>query len=253
MHMATALSEVRTAPARIYPPRHFDERSVLPADYRAAVIRLITETGEIGSTEAHRRLMRRMATWVDLAPTLGDRVRTAEFYADEMRHGYIFEMLLRALGVEPDESSNTSIEGLHLLHDVDSWEQFVVLTTVADRAASFQFGDYRNSSYAPLAHISASMTKDEQGHATTGLLHLRELVRTPRGRAAAQVQLDRWWPIALDMFGTSDGERQFQYIAWGLRERTNEELRQAYIAHARPLLEQAGLVVPDDRLNRNFL
>jgi ring-1,2-phenylacetyl-CoA epoxidase subunit PaaA len=239
-------------PERIYPPLTFDENSDMPADYRAAVIRLITETGELGSTEWHRQVMTRIETWVNLAPTLADRVRMAEFYADEMRHGYIFDNLLRSLGEEPDPHVGSSIEGLNLLDDVDNWERVAVFTTLMDRAASFQFRDYRNSSYAPLAHIAPSMTLDEQGHAATGLLHLTEVAKTSSGRERAQEELERWWPAALDMFGTSTGQRQYQYITWGLREQTNEELRNAYITHTRPLLEDIGLTPPDNHTDRKF-
>lgn len=240
-------------PARIYPPRTFDERSEMPPDYRAAVIRLITETGELGSTEWHQQAMRTMGSWVELSPTLADRVRMAEFYADEMRHGFIFENMLLSLGEQLTAGAGTSIEGLHMLSELHSWAEVAVFMTLMDRAASFQFHDYVNSSYTPLANMAPSMTLDEQGHTTTGLIHLKGVVRTPAGREEAQQALERFWPMALDMFGTTTGKRQFQYIEWGLREATNEELRRRYLAQTRPLLEGLGLEPPDDLANRKFL
>lgn len=239
-------------PERRWARMVFDETSEMPDDYRGAVVRLIKETGEIGSTETHRAMMRQLAVWPDLAPSLASRVRMAEFYADEMRHGYIFDNLLRAIGEVPDETATTSIEGLQLVKDITEWPEVVLHNTLFDRAASVQFQDYKESSYAPLAHIAESMALDEQGHATTGLLHLKELLTLPGGREAAQEQLNRFWPIALDMFGTSTGTRQFQYIEFGLRAKTNEEMRNDYIAIARPMLEDLPLVPPPDDLNRTF-
>ncbi|MEW6470723.1 MAG: Phenylacetic acid catabolic protein [Actinomycetota bacterium] len=253
MEMGDAATTLMGKPNRRYPPRTFDEGSNMPPDYREAVIRLIVETGELGSTEWHRQAMRRIAGWIELAPALADRVRMAEFYADEMRHGFIFENLLLSMGESLDRSDGSSIEGLNLLDELNSWEQVAVFMTLMDRAASFQFGDYRNSSYAPLASIAPSMTLDEQGHATTGLLHLKTVVKTAEGRRAAQQALERWWHVALDMFGTSTGRRQFRYIEWGLRDQTNDELRQVYLNHTRPLLEDLGLEVPDDLAHRRFV
>lgn len=239
--------------SRLYGPFTFDETSDMPPDYRAAVVRLIKETGEIGSTESHRRMMRRIAVWPDLAPSLASRVRMAEFYADEMRHGYIFDSLLRAVGEEPDEAATTSIEGLQLVAEIAEWAQVVIHNTLFDRAASFQFKEYVDSSYSPLAHIAQSMALDEQGHATTGLINLHELLDLEGGRQAAQHHLDQWWPIVLDMFGTSTGRRQFEYIEFGLKIHTNEELRGIYLVHARPLLEGLGLTPPPDLDGRRFL
>jgi ring-1,2-phenylacetyl-CoA epoxidase subunit PaaA len=249
-----SVTEVMQKPARMYPPRTFNENSDMPADYRAAVVRLILQTGELGSTTWHRNIMRHTASWVDLAPTLADRVRMAEFYADEMRHGFIMENLLLSLGEAVDvEAIGTSIEGLGLVPSIQTWEQVVVFTTLMDRAGAFQFSDYVDSSYAPLANVAKSMTIDERGHAATGLIHLKELVQSEEGRERAQRELEWVWPTALDMFGTSTGKRQFSYLAWGLRTRTNEELRQEYIAEIRPILESLHLKTADDRANRKFL
>lgn len=249
-----ATIKVLDKPVRVYPPRFFDEGSEMPEEYRAAVIRLIVETGELGSTNWHQEAMRRMNSWVELAPTVADRVRIAELHADEMRHGYIFENLYLSLGekIDPD-GATTSIEGLGLAGVLETWEQVAVFTTLMDRAATFQFADYVNSSYTPLANVAPSVTLDEQGHAATGLLHLKEIVKTEGGRERAQNELNWLWPAALDMFGTTSGKRQFRNIEWGLRERTNEELRRLYIAHTRPLLEELNLEPPDNLANRKFL
>ena len=42
-------------------------------------------------------------------------------------------------------------------------------------------------------------------------------------------------------------------MRWGIRQAGNEELRNQYITDTRPMLEQLGLVVPDDKANRQFL
>jgi 1,2-phenylacetyl-CoA epoxidase catalytic subunit len=55
------------------------------------------------------------------------------------------------------------------------------------------------------------------------------------------------------MFGRSNSTFSDRYVAWNLRKKNNEELRQQYIADTRPMLERLGITVPDDRANRRFL
>jgi 1,2-phenylacetyl-CoA epoxidase catalytic subunit len=55
------------------------------------------------------------------------------------------------------------------------------------------------------------------------------------------------------MFGRSDSAFSDAYVRWGLRKLNNEQLRQQYIADTRPLIEDLGIVVPDDTVNRQFL
>jgi 1,2-phenylacetyl-CoA epoxidase catalytic subunit len=62
-----------------------------------------------------------------------------------------------------------------------------------------------------------------------------------------------WWPAALDMFGRSDSAFTEAYVKWGLRQKNNADLRRDYIADTRPLLEEIGIEVPSNRLNRRFL
>ena len=53
---------------------------------------------------------------------------------------------------------------------------------------------------------------------------------TQEGRDFAQKKLAKWYPAGLDMFGKAESARQYDYIRWGLRRRTNEEMRQAFKA-----------------------
>ena len=58
---------------------------------------------------------------------------------------------------------------------------------------------------------------------------------------------------ALDMFGRSDSDNSKIYVQWGIKGKTNEELRQQYIADTVPLIKELGLVVPDHMENRKYL
>ncbi len=244
---------------RKVPPHTYEAHDPMPEEYRQLVIRLIKETGEFGSTKGMQDFLRTLVTRViDWAPDLASRVRVADFYADETRHSFIMEGLLRQLGVDPVKEFGdgflTSIEGLHLLlTEINCWTDFALCTCLLDRAASYQFGTYAECSYAPMARVGPRMQHDERGHAAMGLIHLKAICRTEEGRKEAQELLYKWYPVALDMFGTSTGKRQWQYLEWGLKSHSNEELRQMYLKEVVPLLQEVGLEPPDERYGRKFL
>lgn len=246
-------------PTRLFPPRSFEAHDEMLPEYRSLVVRLIKETGEFGSTEGFNCYLRDLATRIiDMAPSVADRVLVAEFYADETRHGYIMEGLLRELGVDPVKEFGsgflTSIEALHLLKtEIHTWSDFALSTFLLDRAAAIQFSTYRDCSYAPMSRVGARMEHDERGHATMGNVFVKEICASPQGRAEVQGLLRKWFPIALDMFGSSRGKRQWEYIRFGLKAESNEELRRRFIPEVERILGSLGLVMPDPAAGRKVL
>lgn len=242
-------------PMRKYGPRQFEVHS-LPDDpeYREAVIFLCKETGEMASNPEYIKHVSQLAGFVQMGPTPGDRVRLAAYYADEMRHGFIFEGLLHELGVDTtDGSMYTSIEALNMMDRISSWAELAVFNCLLDRAGGMQLLDYANSSYAPLARVGEFAGRDERGHAAMGLVHLRESCATAEGRRLAQEALNYWYPLSLDMFGSSKSKRQFRFVEWGLKTKLNDEMRDEFIAETTPILQELGLVVPDPLANRQRL
>ncbi|MGH7966329.1 MAG: Phenylacetic acid catabolic protein, partial [Candidatus Binatia bacterium] len=110
-----------------------------------------------------------------------------------------------------------------------------------------------DSSYAPLTRVATKIEKDEVGHAYLGYTTVKKACQTAEGKAEAQRLLNKWYPIALDMFGSPRSKRQEAYIKWGLKKYRNEELRQMYLQEVIPLLTGLGLAVPDTTSNRSFV
>lgn len=241
-------------PLRRYAPHQFEREAIPEGEYFDCVVKLIKETGELASNPEYIRHTKELAAFVDLGPSPADRVRMAAFYADEMRHGYIFEGLLHELGIDTTSpEAYSSIEALNMLHEIKTWADLAVFNTLMDRAGGVQLLDYAECSYAPLARAGVFVGRDERGHAAMGLQHLRGVCVTEEGRAQAQQSLQFWYPIALDMFGTSTGRRQWKYIELGLKTKSNEQLRNEFIGEINPILEELGLTPPDPRDNRRFL
>ena len=65
--------------------------------------------------------------------------------------------------------------------------------------------------------------------------------------------MPRWYGYALDMFGTSTGTRQWKYIEYGLKTKSNEELRTAYLEHIAPYFDALGMRQPaPDEVPRKY-
>src|SRR5262249_23073835 len=145
------------------------------------------------------------------------------------------------------------IEALNLIGEIHTWCDLAVFNALMDRAGGFQLLDYAESSYAPLQRAGTWVGRDERGHAAMGGTHLRNVLRTEGGHAQAQEWLKTGYRRAWDVFGRSNGKRQWRYIERGLKTKSNEQLRQEYIAEVTPLLAKMGLTPPDPLANRHFL
>ena len=73
----------------------------------------------------------------------------------------------------------------------------------------------------------------------------------PEQKKMAQDAMNRWWWPALMMFGPPDSEsvNSDVLIRWGIKTRTNDELRQDFVNKIVPELHALGLTIPDPDLS----
>jgi ring-1,2-phenylacetyl-CoA epoxidase subunit PaaA len=136
---------------------------------------------------------------------------------------------------------------------IDSWPERGFFSLLGEAAVFDIIGEMAESSYRPTAEMCPSVLKEERVHIAHGLRIVRGLCETPEGRAQAQKALQRWWPVALDVFGKSDSKRSKLYVKWRLRKYTNEQARNRFIENTVPKLERLGLEVPSHTANRRFM
>ena len=76
---------------------------------------------------------------------------------------------------------------------------------------------------------------------------------TESQKALAQDALDRWWWPSLAMFGPPDDQSTHtaQSVAWGIKQETNDELRQRFVDMTVPQADFLGLRIPDGDLRWN--
>ena len=185
-----------------------------------------------------------------LAPDEKLKVTYARLMQQEVEHGVITARILEGLGIGPV----TSPIQQYLFHiPIETFCDLAYFNALGDRVGCYVGETWDGVPYEPLANVADRLHKDEVFHATFGMSNLRRVCSTPEGMAEANEKIKVWWPAALDMFGRSDSTASEAYVRWGLRQKSNAELRQQYIDETRPLLEDLGIDVPDDRLNRRFL
>ncbi len=110
------------------------------------------------------------------------------------------------------------------------------------------------TSYGPYARAMVRICKEESFHQRQGYEILLTLCRgTDAQKEMAQDALNRWWWPSLMMFGPSDADstHSAESIAWKIKRKSNDELRQQFIDATVPQAELLGLTIPDPELKWN--
>ena len=99
-----------------------------------------------------------------------------------------------------------------------------------------------------------NIVTEELGHIDYGYTKTRELLeKGDESRERVQKAVDFWYVRALDMFGRSGSKRAERYRDWGLKRRSNEEARDAYMNEVNPILLSMGLEIPDPLKGRRYI
>ena len=233
--------------------RTFDIGDPLPEEYRDLLVRMMMHEGE---RTGNMSFMLFFASVLDnagkYAPHDDAKLTMAGYVAEEMKHCIMFHRLV----MEIDKSlvfKDTPFQHYAFHLSRDSWTDMNFFNLFLDLNGAFHAGEWRSSSYLPLARMAPIIERDEYGHSDMGYRFLQETCKTPEGKAEAQELLYKWYPAALDTFGTSTSKRTPRFLYWGLKIKTNEEARQEYKRYVDKKLLALGLTLPDEKANRRFL
>ena len=89
---------------------------------------------------------------------------------------------------------------------------------------------------------------EEKFHAQFGLDFCVDLVETAEGRERVQRAVDDFYPEAPKFFGAAGSRNNEIFRRYGLKLRSNEDMRADYMARARSTVEPLGIRLPDVRL-----
>lgn len=225
----------------------------MPDEFRAFLIKLL-KYGHVenNGNPNYRRLLGRIAeAGFSYAPDTRSLLIESEIVHQEVQHGHIVAELIHGLGEDP--TTDTPLKQYLFDMPLQSWVDVAWFHGIGDRVGLYVGIEWMGSTYEPLAEVAPQLEKEEHFHATTGLNYVAEVCRTKDGRKEAQDELHKWWPAVLDMFGRSDSKNSEVYVKWGIKSKSNEELRRQYIKDTVPLIEAIGLDVPHHLANRRFL
>jgi ring-1,2-phenylacetyl-CoA epoxidase subunit PaaA len=190
------------------------------------------------------------------APSRQMQVVVARTAAEEIDH---FRKMARMAGEIGQDVSHTLrwsnqdryVEAFRTT--IKTWEDFAVFGFLVDRVGRYQLDEFLGCSYAPLDRAVRTMLPEEAGHIEFGTNATAELaLRGGEDKERAQRAVNYWYVKSLDMFGNSNSYRSGRFRYWGIKQRSNEQAREEYIAEVNPLIEKMGLTIPDPNEGRLY-
>jgi len=192
------------------------------------------------------------------APTKSAQLIVARTAAEEIDHFRKMAKLASDIGAGAGvaecltRSNETRYVEAFRTH-ITTWEDYAVFGFLVDRVGKYQLDEFIGCSYLPVERAVMTMLVEEEGHIEYGTVVTAEMAaKGGEQKDRVQKSVDYWYAKSLDMFGNSGSYRSERFRYWGLKRRSNQEAREEYIAEVNPLIEKAGLTIPDPNEGRLY-
>jgi ring-1,2-phenylacetyl-CoA epoxidase subunit PaaA len=221
----------------------------MPDEYRTEVLRFV-------EMHANSELMGVLPEreWLMRAPTLRRKLALTAKVQDEVGHAQLLYRVAEDLGKPREAMFEDLLAGKTKFHNVfhyptRSWGDIGIIAWLVDAAAIVAQQALRDSCYAPYARTMRKICWEESVH----VMHGRDVVVTmvtgsPVQRAMVQEALDRWWGPLMQMHGPRTPREVDRDLAWRIKAKTSEELRQEFLGIYVPRIRELGLTIPDPEL-----
>jgi ring-1,2-phenylacetyl-CoA epoxidase subunit PaaA len=232
MRMAdTATLEVKTAA----------ELKSQPDEYRAAVEKIVIShaVNELYGAQVFDEPA------IALAPTPYAKWLTCRVAMEEYHHHVRFRALAEEIGVASERMDPSNKKPLSIFEfKLQTWAEFCVIKAIADYAEILQVEDLLHCTFHPLRNLGRITMPEEKFHAKFGKDFCLELIQA--GRAdEVQDAIDRYFPITPAFFGSSNSKNNEIYRKWGLKQRSNDDMRADFMNRVTELVEKDfGLRLP---------
>ncbi len=185
------------------------------------------------------------------APALNNFGSAMSIIQDELAHAHIGYRLLGDLGVDMDwliyERPARQFKYPYAFDvPLNSWVELVCANAMYDQAGYVLLGDvHASSTFGPWKRALAKVDKEETFHLRHGRTWLKKLVRDPVGKQEVQAAVDWMFILTLEWFGLPDDLKQHsEQLDYGFKGKSNDQLRQAWMAETVPFMEEIGVRVP---------
>jgi len=217
------------------------ELAAQPEEYRTAVEKIVIShaVNELYGAQVFDEPA------IALAPTPHAKWLTCRVAMEEYHHHLRFRALAEEIGIDPARMDPVNKKPLTIFgFQLKTWAEFCVIKAVADYAEVLQVEDLLHCSFHPLRNLGRITMPEEKFHAKFGRDFCLELIQAGRG-AEVQDALDRYYPITPAFFGASGSRNNEIYRQWGLKQRSNDEMRADFVARVTELVEKDfGLKLP---------
>jgi ring-1,2-phenylacetyl-CoA epoxidase subunit PaaA len=185
------------------------------------------------------------------APALNNFGSAMSIVQDELAHAHIGYRLLGDLGVDMDwliyERPAAEFKYPYAFDvPLDSWTELVCANALYDQAGYVLLSDvHASSTFGPWKRALAKVDKEETFHLRHGRTWLKKLCKDPDGKASVQAAVDWMFILTLEWFGLPDERKKHGIqLEYGFKGKSNDELRQDWMAAVVPFMEELGIEVP---------
>jgi ring-1,2-phenylacetyl-CoA epoxidase subunit PaaA len=195
--------------------------------------------------------------WILRAPTLKRKLALSAKVQDEVGHAQLLYRVAEDLGKPREDMLADLLAGKTKFHNVfhyptRSWADVGIIAWLVDAAAIVAQQALRESSYAPYGRTMKKICWEESVH----ILHGRDVVLTMMNgtgsqRALVQDALERWWGPLMQMHGPRTDPGKDRDLAWRIKNKDNETLRQEFLTVYVPRIREIGLEPPDPELGQD--
>lgn len=226
----------------------------MPEEYRRQLIRMISQ-------HAHSEIVGMLpeGAWITRAPNLRRKMVLLAKVQDEAGHGQYLYHAAETLGATREDMLADLLEGRAKYASVFNyptlnWADNGVIGWLVDGAAIKNQTMLAQCSYGPYSRAMVRICAEEGFHMKQGQeMVIRYSQGTAEQRQMVQDAINRWWWPTLMMFGLPDDKSTNSgvLLRWGVKTRTNDELRQEFVNEMVPQLHALDLSVPDPYLYRD--
>ncbi len=240
--------------ARVARGETIEPKDWMPEKYRRQLIRQMSQ-------HAHSEIVGMLpeGNWITRAPTLRRKMGLLAKVQDEAGHGLYLYCGTETLGIDRHELVRQLLDGTAKYSSIFNyptlaWADIGAIGWLVDGAAIVNQTALAKASYGPYARAMIRICKEENFHKKQGFEIITTLAAgTPEQHRMAQDALNRWWWPSLMMFGPHDKDspNSEEMQRWGVKRKSNDELRQRFINLTVAQAKAINLEIPDPQLRFN--
>lgn len=143
-------------------------------------------------------------------------------------------------GRERDRSRHFQMGG----RAVASWVEALMVEVVVGPYFRLFFESFLRSSDQRVADLAHAAWQDSQPFIRFGQARIARAMEAGDAEAEFQAALDRWLPAALELLDEVPGDLDEAWLAAGIRDRTNDVIREDYLEEMATYVTATDLAVP---------